>query len=204
MESVVAGFKRARGKGPMPGRPLWVVAAQSAIHGRGAYAAALIPDGTRVIEYTGERITKAEARRRESQRLERQRRGGDDSVYIFVLNRRHDLDGRTGRNVARLINHSCTPNCRVEVVRGRIWLVARREIPAGAELTFDYGFSFAEWAWHPCRCGGRRCPGFIVGSGQRWRLRKIPASQRAKLARVRRAQATGPKGASRAQREVRP
>ena len=67
----------------------------------------MIPAGTRVVEYTGERITKAEADRREKLRLARGRRGGDDCVYIFELNARHDLDGRTRRNVARLINHSC-------------------------------------------------------------------------------------------------
>ncbi|MES2697808.1 MAG: SET domain-containing protein-lysine N-methyltransferase [Verrucomicrobiota bacterium] len=157
----------------------WVTAADSAIHGRGVYARELIPDGTHVIEYTGERITKAESKRRELQRLERQRAGGDDSVYIFTLNARHDLDGRTHKNIARLINHSCAPNCRAEIIRGRIWLIARREIPAGAELTFDYGFPFPEWRLHPCRCGAPRCAGFIVGAGQRWRLRKIPRAERA-------------------------
>ncbi|MEO5958453.1 MAG: SET domain-containing protein-lysine N-methyltransferase [Opitutaceae bacterium] len=156
----------------------WIVHGRSAIHGRGVYARTTIPDGARVIEYTGERITKAEAARRETQRLARQRRGGDDCVYIFNLNRRHDLDGRMRRNVARLINHSCAPNCRAEVIRGRVWIVARREIPAGEELTFDYGFSFTEWRRHPCRCGAKRCPGFIVGAGQRWRLRRIPRAER--------------------------
>jgi hypothetical protein len=160
----------------------WIRARQSAIHGRGVYARQLIPDGMRVIEYTGERITKAEARRRETQRCARQRKGGDACVYIFDLNRRYDLDGRMRRNLARLINHSCAPNCRVETIRGRIWIIARRDIPAGAELTFDYGFSFTEWPRHPCRCGSLRCPGFIVGGGQRWRLRRIPRAERARLA----------------------
>ena len=162
----------------------WVSAARSVIHGRGVYARTLIPDGTRIIEYTGERITKAEARRRETQRLQRQRRGGDDCVYIFNLNARHDLDGRTRSNVARLINHSCQPNRRAEAIGGRIWIIARNDIPAGAELTFDYGFSFTEWRLHPCRCGSPRCPGFIVGSGQRWRLRRIPRRERARPALV--------------------
>lgn len=150
----------------------WVRPARSGIHGRGVYARVDIPDGTRVIEYTGERITKAEARRREAQRLERQRRGQDASVYIFVLNRRYDLDGRRRNNIARLINHSCTPNCRAETVRGRIWIVARRDIPAGTELTFDYGFTLSEGRQHPCRCGARRCAGYIVNAAQRWRLRR--------------------------------
>jgi uncharacterized protein len=144
------------------------------------YARESIPDGTRVIEYRGERITKSEAKRRESQRLVRQRAGADASVYIFNLNRRHDLDGRTRKNLARLINHSCAPNCRAETICGRVWIIARRGIPAGTELTFDYGFSFTEWRLHPCRCGAPRCPGFIVGSAQRWRLRRIPRAERAR------------------------
>jgi SET domain-containing protein len=159
----------------------WVTYRRSAIHGRGVFARRAIPDGTRILEYTGERITKPEAARREVQRLERQRRGGDDSVYIFVINRRHDLDGRTGRNVARFINHSCEPNCRSELSRGRIWIVARREIAAGEELTFDYGFSLKEWRLHPCRCGAKRCAGFIVAKEQRWRLRRIPRAERGRV-----------------------
>jgi hypothetical protein len=160
----------------------WITAGQSSIHGRGVYAREPIHDGTHVIEYTGERITKAEATKREAQRLARQRAGGDDSVYIFNLNRRHDLDGRTRRNVARLINHSCAPNCRIDVIRGRVWIIARRDIPTGAELTFDYGFAFAEWPLHPCRCGAPRCPGFIVNSAQRWRLRRIRRTLRLRTA----------------------
>ena len=159
-------------------RSPWVRAARSAIHGRGVYARTTIPSGTRVIEYTGERITKAEALRREKQRLERQRRGGDGCVYIFELNKRHDLDGRSQRNVARLINHSCEPNCRAETIRGRIWIIARRKIAAGEELTFDYGYTFKEWPLHPCRCGTRTCVGFIVNKAQRWRVRRILRKQR--------------------------
>ena len=159
--------------------PRLVRAARSGIHGRGVYARVAIPDGTRIIEYTGERITKAEAERREAQRAERERRGGDGSIYIFELNQRYDLDVRRRSNLARLINHSCAPNCRAEVVRGRIWIVARTDIPAGAELTFDYGFSLAEGRLHPCRCGAPRCAGFIVNAAQRWRLRRTPKTKMA-------------------------
>jgi uncharacterized protein len=159
----------------------WIMHRRSAIHGRGVYARQPIPEGTRIVEYIGERITKPEALRREAQRVARQRSGGDDCVYIFTLNRRHDLDGRMPRNVARLINHSCAPNCRAEAIRGRIWILARREIPAGEELTYDYGFSFKEWRRHPCRCGAARCVGFIVARGQRWRLRKIPRAERQRV-----------------------
>lgn len=159
---------------------MWIVSRRSAIHGRGVYARRAIPDGTPVVEYTGERITKAEAARRETQRLARRRRGQDDCVYIFELNARHDLDGRNRDNIARLINHSCKPNCRVDVRRGRIWIVVRRDIAPGEELTFDYGFKFNEWRHHACRCGSARCAGFIVAKDQRWRLRRIPRAERAR------------------------
>jgi uncharacterized protein len=161
----------------------WVRPAGSAIHGWGIFAREFIPDGTRVIEYVGERITKAEAKQREKERLARQRAGADHSVYIFNLNPRYDLDGRNPKNIARLINHSCAPNCRAETIRGRIWITARRDIPKNDELTFDYGFGFPEWSQHPCCCGADRCPGFIVGSAQRWRLRRISRKTRGQAAR---------------------
>jgi SET domain-containing protein len=137
------------------------------------YARTCIPDGTRIIEYTGERITKAEARRREERRLSAQRRGAAGCVTIFELNQRFDLDGRNARTVAPFINHSCAPNCRTEPIRGHIWIIARRDIAVGEELTFDYGYGFKDWSLHPCRCGASRCVGYIVGSAQRWRVRRI-------------------------------
>jgi hypothetical protein len=156
----------------------WICHRPSSIHGQGLYAQCIIPSDTRVIEYTGERITKAEARRREEQRRERQQRGGDGCVYIFDLNKKHDLDGRSPRNIARLINHSCAPNCRAETVRGRVWIIARREIAAGEEITFDYGFPYREWPLHPCHCGSPRCVGYIVNKPQRWRVRRLLRGRR--------------------------
>ena len=167
-----------RTKSPPASR--WIQSAESTIHGRGVYARTSIPDGTRIIEYRGERITKAEARRREDQRLARQARGADDCVYIFEINRRYDLDGRTKGNVARLINHSCAPNCRAENIAGRIWIIARRDIPAGTELTFDYGYGYQEWRNHPCRCGASRCAGFIVNANQRWLVRRALRAEKAR------------------------
>lgn len=165
---------------PAPRPRRLIRATTSAIHGRGVYATQPIPRGARVVEYTGERITKAEAVRREQARLRRLARGGDGSVYIFVLNRRHDLDGRTGRNIARLINHSCSPNCEAFTIRGHIWIFARRDIAPGEELTFDYGFPLSEWRLHPCRCGSSGCPGYIVSAGQRKRLRRLIRAERSR------------------------
>jgi len=170
----------SRKKRTQSGNPAqsWICSRQSAIHGRGVYAQCMIPSDTRVLEYTGERITKTEALKREEHRKARQLRGGDGCVYIFDLNKKYDLDGRSTRNIARLINHSCTPNCRAETIRGHIWIIARREIAPGEELTFDYGFPYNEWRLHPCRCGSPRCVGFIVNKAQRWRVRRLLRGRR--------------------------
>ncbi len=150
--------------------------ARSGVHGYGLYARTALAEDERVIEYVGERITKAEAWRREQRRLARLAAGGDGCVYIFDLNRRHDIDGGVRWNLARRINHSCAPNCEVRVIRGRIWVVALRAIAAGEELAYDYGFDFTDWREHPCRCGADGCAGFIVAKAQRWRVRRALAA----------------------------
>ena len=144
----------------------------SGIHGRGVYARVAIPAGYVIVEYRGERITKAESKRRELARLERVRRGQDGSTYVFRLNQRYDIDGRRWGNISRFINHSCDPNCRADKFRGRIWIIAERDIARGEEVTFDYGYQFRHWELNPCRCGAASCPGYIVAANQRWRLRQ--------------------------------
>jgi len=143
------------------------------------FAACAIPAGTQIIEYVGRRITKAEAERIERRRLAGLAAGRDGCVYVFDLNRRHDLDGDVPWNEARLANHSCAPNCEALNFGGHIWIVALRDLAAGEELTYDYGFSYSEWRDHPCRCGARGCLGFIVERSQRWRVRRILAAERA-------------------------
>ena len=165
---------------PQPARsdpllpPSWVIRrARSGIHGDGVHARVAIPAGYVIIEYRGERITKAESARRGAMRLQQVRRGRDVSTMIFRLNQRYDLDARRGGNISRFINHSCEPNCRSERKRGRIWIVAHRDIAAGEEITFDYGFRFRHWASNPCRCCAAQCAGYIVEASQRWRLRRM-------------------------------
>ena len=99
----------------------------SLIHGTGGFARRDVGTGTRVIEYVGERITKAESLKRCEA----------DNEYIFTLDDEHDLDGNVPWNPARFINHSCAPNCEAELDEGRVWIVALRDIKAGEELTFN-------------------------------------------------------------------
>lgn len=151
---------------------LWIVK-RSSIHNRGIFAKHDIPNDTPIIEYVGEKITKAESRRRGDALMEKSKKTGCAAVYVFTLNKRYDIDGGKGRNPARYINHSCDPNCEAYIIRGRIWIYSLREIKAGEELTYNYGFDADTWDDHPCRCGSKRCIGYIVEEKQWPKLLRI-------------------------------
>lgn len=111
-----------------------------------------LPAGTRVIEYQGELISKAESLRRCEQ----------GNPFIFYFDTEHDLDGSTEGNPARFLNHSCAPNCEAQKLGNQIWIVAAREISRGEELTYDYGYDLEDYRDYPCRCGSPDCRGYIV------------------------------------------
>lgn len=144
----------------------------STIHGLGVHAAAAIPKGTRIIEYIGELVDKDESEKRAWRQMERAEKDGEAAVYIFTLSKRWDIDGNVPWNTARLINHSCDPNCEAWVEGRRIFLYALRDIEEGEELGFDYGFDIENFEDHPCKCGSDECIGYIVSRGQWPELRK--------------------------------
>jgi SET domain-containing protein len=126
-----------------PSRPA-LARRRSRIAGLGVFAAERIRKHTRIIEYAGELISHAESRRREARYLPRQR------IWCFTVNRRWVRDARVGGNLARFINHSCRPNCDVEIAGRTIWIRAARTINPGEELTYDYATGGE--AGIPCRC----------------------------------------------------
>ena len=86
---------------------------------------------------------------------------------LFNINKRYDLDGDFKYNTARLINHSCDPNCEVYGTGLKVWVYAIRDIKKGEELTYDYGFSFDEdYKDFPCKCKSKNCVKYIVRSSQ--------------------------------------
>jgi SET domain-containing protein len=141
----------ALNESPLAETPL-VCFRQSRIHGTGGFAKTDLPAGTRVMDYIGEKIAKAESLRRCELNNE----------YIFALDDEFDLDGNVARNPARFLNHSCAPNCEAELDAGRIWITALRNIKAGEELTFNYGYDLEDYRDHLCRCCASECVGFIV------------------------------------------
>ena len=50
------------------------------------------------------------------------------SVYIFELNKKYDIDGAFRYNKARFMNHSCDPNCEVEIEKNEIWISSIKDI----------------------------------------------------------------------------
>ncbi len=147
---------------------------KSTIHGFGIFAKTKIPQGTRIIEYIGEKITKAEAERRGPKLVEyakKHKQAG--AVYIFVLNKKYDIDGHVEYNTAKYINHSCEPNCEVDIIRGHIWVIALRDIEKEEELFYNYGYDLDTYEEHPCFCRKTKCPGYIVAQEHWSKLQKI-------------------------------
>ena len=139
---------------------------KSNIDNRGLYANKNIKSGTKIIEYKGKIVTKKKVE-------EDSKYDNDKAIYLFNLNKKYDLDGDFRYNTARLINHSCNPNCEVSGVGLKIWVYAIRDIKKGEELSYDYGFGYDEYYKDfPCRCGAKNCVGYIVREGSRWRIRK--------------------------------
>jgi SET domain-containing protein len=93
--------------------------------------------------------------------------------FIFTLDDEFDLDGGVEWNPARLINHSCEPNCDAEMIDGRIWIVANRNIRAGDEITFNYNYDLEDYLDHPCRCGAPGCVGYMIAEEFFPKLRRM-------------------------------
>jgi uncharacterized protein len=122
----------------------------SRIHRWGIYALERIPAGRKVIEYTGERISRRETKRRGQGRV----------TYLFTLDNYWTIDGAVGGSGAEIINHSCEPNLYAWIVKGHILYMSRRVIQPGEELTVDYLFS-KKIERVPCSCRARNCRGTI-------------------------------------------
>ena len=153
---------------------MWKVK-KSKIHGTGVFATTNINKGQRVIEYVGRKVLKSEGDKISENRIKKylnSKKTG--SVYVFELNNRYDIDGSPLYNKARYINHSCSPNCEVDIIRGRIWISSIKKIKDGDELSYDYGYDFDEnYEDHVCKCGSKNCIGYIIAKDERYKYKRI-------------------------------
>ena len=111
-----------------------IVRRRSRLHGFGVFAVEPINKNKRIIDYAGELIHNSKSGVREARYLKQ------GCIWVFRINRAWSRDAAVDGNVARFINHSCTPNCWVEVdvPSKTIWIRASRLIHPGEELTYDY------------------------------------------------------------------
>lgn len=125
--------------------------APSSIHRWGVYAGEPIPANRKVIEYTGEKISRRETRRRSEE---------SEFTYLFTLDSYWTLDGASGGSGAEYVNHSCDPNLISRIIRGHIIYMSLRAIKRGEELTIDYRFD-KKVERVACKCGTSKCRGTI-------------------------------------------
>ncbi|KAI1007031.1 hypothetical protein K3495_g1192 [Podosphaera aphanis] len=114
-----------------------------------------------IVEYTGEIITEEECDRRMNEDYK-----DSKCYYLMSFDQSMIIDATKG-SIARFVNHSCKPNCRMVkwIVSGnpRMALFAGDEpIMTGEELTYDYNFDpFSTKSIQECRCGSDNCRGIL-------------------------------------------
>ena len=132
---------------------------ESGVHGHGVYAMQSIPKSTRIIEYTGQRVSWEGAPNDEN----------DPHTFNFGLDNGEVINPEIGGNDARWINHSCDPNCEAIEEDDRIFIDALRDIQAGEELFYDYALEIDEPITEKskkefvCHCGSSNCRGTMLG-----------------------------------------
>ena len=139
-------------------RPALAVS-KSGTHGRGVYATEFIPKGTRIIEYTGQRVADKDIPDEED----------NPHTFIFGLGNGEVINPEIGGNEARWINHCCDPNCEAIEKNDRIFIHAMRDIKPGEELSYDYALEIDEPVTrkskklYECFCGSPDCRGTMLG-----------------------------------------
>jgi SET domain-containing protein len=147
---------------------------ESGVHGRGVYARQFIPEGTRIIEYTGQRVSWEDAPNDEN----------NPHTFIFGLESGDVIDPEIGGNDARWINHCCDPNCEAIEEDDRIFIYAMRDIEPGLELFYDYAMEIDEPITEEskkefeCHCGAKACRGTMLEVKKRTRAAGRRASRR--------------------------
>jgi SET domain-containing protein len=118
-----------------------------ALTGLGLFATRPIKKRTRLAEYKGPLLDAKAAEKAEN----------SGNRYLFEVNSRWTIDGKSRKNVARYFNHSCNPNCDSTIRGKRVFIYTIRAIKPGEELTYDYGIDYLKNVIGKSNCKCSRC-----------------------------------------------
>ena len=124
----------------IPGPYTFVVRRSST--GLGLFTEDPIKKGKCVIEYKGKMLSDTQVEKILSNK------------YLFEVGKNKTIDGAPRTNLARYINHSCRPNCEIEIRKDRVYIMAKKNIRSGEELSYDYDTDYFDEYIKPkgCRC----------------------------------------------------
>lgn len=131
--------------------------------GWGLFAQKDIPEGTFLIEYQGEVISRDTMQERLAHCMSK----GVRTYYYMTLDNRYSIDARTKACNARFINHACNPNAQTIIWQcageKRSGIFALRDIKANEEILYDYDFDYMDTTEGKCACycGAPNCSGEI-------------------------------------------
>ena len=135
-----------------------------------AAAAAAVPKDGMVVEYMGSGLRSSIADVQEKKYENGTMAGMGGDCYMFRLDDHVVLDATVRGNIARYMNHCCTPNCYSKVITvdgtagaeasKHIVIFAGRDLEEGEEVTYDYKFP-VEKAKIACHCGSPKCLGVM-------------------------------------------
>jgi len=143
-----------------------LIVRSSGIHAAGCFTLEPIKKGTKIVQYTGERILHDEADKLY-----------EHLPYTYLFGTSDGDIVVDGFGMAMYVNHSCEPNCETEEdIQGKIWISSMRDIDAGEELTYDY-LLYEGDDDAPCSCGSKKCRGSMY-SPKELRRRKREATRK--------------------------
>src|SRR5260370_28935711 len=111
--------------------------------GLGLFTLKPFSSGKRIIEYTGSIISSDDKKQMSGR-------------YLFEINEKLAINGKTRTNLARYINRSCRPNAIAYLSGRRVWIWAKRDIKAGEPITIDYGNRYFHDYIRPIGCKWER------------------------------------------------
>lgn len=132
----------------LPDHHFKLVKVKRGLAGLGLFAGEDIKKGEMIVEYIGNILSKEEADKKVA------------SQYLFEVSRQKTIDGTPRWNVARYCNHACeeAANAESDIKKGRVFIIATKNIKAGDEIVYDYGEEFVEEHIKPfgCRCVAKK------------------------------------------------